>query len=225
YFLPLMIVIGIFGNLVSFLVFQATYMKRLSSSLYLAALSIVNVVFLVCVLLSWSVNIGIHTYQRNGFCQMFTFFTYVSSFLSVWFVVSFTAERYIAVHYPLRRYQFCTTSRARIVVVCLSCFAAVIYSYGTWTSGVSHYFGLALCGPLPKYSHVVHIINNIDTVISLLIPFFLILFMNVRIAWKVVHRSGYLRNQVRVTKMLLNVSSIFLLLNLPRHSERIYSFI
>jgi hypothetical protein len=193
---------------------------------------------------------------------MFIYFTYVSSFLSVWYVVSFTVERYIAVHYPLRRYEFCTTNRAKIVVLSLACFAAIIYSFGTWTSGVYPVMGMPVCGPLPHFMYLVNLINNVDTFITLILPFVAILFMNVRIALKVVQfyrtrrtvtehsvstsrdsdsgyegstrlrivvpsagRTGYLRNQVRVTKMLLTVSSIFLLMNLPRHSERVYVFI
>lgn len=263
YVMPLVAIVGLTGNLISFAVFVATYMRRLSSSLYLAALSMVDMVFLICVLLSWGVNIGINVYQRDGWCQMFTYLTYVSSFLSVWYVISFTVERYIAVHYPLRRYEFCTTNRAKMVVLGLACFAALIYSFGTWTSGVIVTMGIPLCAPLRQHSHLVHIVNNIDTIITLILPFIAILFMNVRIALKVVqfyrtrrtiaetnstviqesdsahegvtrlriaisssvNHTGYLRNQVRVTKMLLTVSSIFLLLNLPRHLIRVYHFI
>ena len=262
YLLPLMAVVGLAGNMVSFVVFVATYMRRLSSSVYLAALSMVDMVFLLCVLFSWGVNIGVDLYQQDGWCQTFIYLTYVSSFLSVWYVVSFTVERYIAVHYPLRRYDFCTTGRAKMVVVGLALFAALLYSFGTWTSGVTVYLGMPVCGPLPKYGSAVSIINNIDTIITLILPFLAILIMNVKIAYKVIQfyrarrtvtehrcalsrdserasdsfgrlritvsnvgRSGYLRNQVRVTKMLLTVSSIFLLLNLPRHSVRVYSFI
>ncbi|ELU17949.1 hypothetical protein CAPTEDRAFT_202372, partial [Capitella teleta] len=46
YFVPIMVVVGLLGNLISFLVFVATYMRRLSSSVYLAALSMVDMVFL-----------------------------------------------------------------------------------------------------------------------------------------------------------------------------------
>ncbi|ELT90908.1 hypothetical protein CAPTEDRAFT_26880, partial [Capitella teleta] len=230
YFVPIMVVVGLLGNLISFLVFVATYMRRLSSSVYLAALSMVDMVFLMCVLLSWGVNIGISTYQKDGWCQMFTYFTYVSSFLSVWYVVSFTVERYIAVHFPLRRFEFCTTNRAKIVVLSLACLAAVIYSFGTWTSGVNSYFEMPVCGPLPQFSYLVNMVHNVDTLITLVLPFLAILFMNVRIALKVMQfystrRSVTEQNQVRVTKMLLIVSSIFLVLNLPRHSERVYLFI
>lgn len=150
----------------------------------------------------------------------------------------------------------------------------------------------AICGPKTEFLHFISIVNNVDTFVTLIIPFVAILVMNCRIAVKVIqfykerkhlalqhaytsthgssggghggsghqtcvqnhhparhsHSSGhtpqsqetprqdsnrstktakahYTRTQVRVTKMLLLVSSSFLALNLPRHTVRTYSFV
>ena len=40
--------------------------------------------FLFCVLVHWSMNIGVEIYLKNGWCQIFLYLTYVSCFLSVW---------------------------------------------------------------------------------------------------------------------------------------------
>ena len=255
YVVPLMALVGLLGNVLSFAVFGCTFMRRLSSSVYLAALAVADLGYLLCVLVSWTINTGLDLYSQDGWCQTFIYLTYVSSFLSVWYVVSFTAERYIAVHFPLRRQDLCTTRRAKLVVAGLAAFALLFYTFATWTSGVSVVFLTPVCGPLPRFSRAVHILNNMDTVITLVLPFLAILIMNARIAYKVArfyrerksmalrtwsysrwsknrqHLVGaqrtqvYTRTQVRVTKMLLTVSTIFLALNLPHHTVRTYLFI
>ena len=255
YVIPLVAFVGLLGNMLSLVVFGCTFMRRLSSSVYLAALAAADLGYLLCVLVSWTINTGLDLYAQDGWCQTFVYLTYVSSFLSVWYVVSFTTERYIAVHFPLRRQDLCTTKRAKFVVMGLALFALIFYTFATWTSGVNVIFLTPVCGPLPNFNRVVHILNNIDTVITLILPFLAILIMNVRIAYKVArfyrerknmqlqtwsynrwstrrfHCVGaqkdqlYTRTQVRVTKMLLTVSTIFLVLNLPRHTVRTYLFI
>jgi len=57
----------------------------------------------------------------------------VSGFLAAWHVVVFTAERYIIVHHPLRKDEFCTKRRARIVVGVVILVALVLYTPTTWT--------------------------------------------------------------------------------------------
>ena len=283
YVLPIVASIGLTGNIVSFTVFMCTYMRRQSSSIYLAALSVADMMFLLCILLSKHTG-GINLYDKDGWCQILTYITYISSFLSVWFVVSFTCERYIVIMFPLRRTRLCTTRRAKIVVGVLTCTAVVLYSFGPWTSGVVDIMGQRTCAPLDRYLIVVDVFYNIDTIVTLIVPFFAIMVMNLRITVKVVQfyrvkksmplkqekggsgsgdsstltttcttsdacanaskqqliikysgvrqmnitsrtRTTYTRTQVRVTKMLLTVSTIFLVLNLPRHTTRTYSFI
>jgi len=261
YLVPVIALVGLIGNVLSFVVFVGTYIRHLSSSIYLAALSVADSGFLLCILVSWGVNSGLDLFTQNGWCQTFIYLTYVSTFLSVWYVVAFTVERYIAVHFPLKRQELCTTRRAKFVVVSLAVLAAVLYVFGTWTSGVTFYFDTSdpMCGPLAQYLALVSIINHLDTVITLILPFIAILVMNLKIAGKVVQfyrdrkdlaldqttetsdkgtsyqrvcriqastktRALYTRTQVRVTKMLLTVSTMFLLLNLPRHTTRTYLF-
>lgn len=272
--------IGIVGNALSFMVLVCTYLRRTSASIYLAALSLADLCFLVGVLLSWGPLVQINLYHQTGWCQFTVFLKYVSYFLSVWYIVSFTAERYIAVHFPLRRNQLCTSKRAKIVVVSLAVLGCLLYSLALWSYTVKAVHpGISLCAPRDGYTHLVSYLHNINTVITLIIPFALIAVMNVRIAHKVlkfyhqrksmtmngrlntVHskkssssggsgasgsnqprRSGHVphsghgshqgqhcgsqpRSQLRVTKMLLVISTAFLVMHMPRHAARVYSFI
>ena len=84
YLVPVIISVGLLGNTLSFMVFVFTNLKTLSSSVYLAALSISDSGFLICVFFSWVINMDVRIYHEQGWCQTFVYLTYVFSFLSVW---------------------------------------------------------------------------------------------------------------------------------------------
>lgn len=254
YIVPVIIVLGLIGNTCSFLVFVTTHLRSLSSSVYLSALAVSDNGFLICVFISWLNNVHVHLYHRNVWCQLFVYLTYVFSFLSVWYVVGFTVERYIAVCFPFKRCDMCTTKRAKIVVVAMALFAAIAYTFALWTSSVDTAGAVEpFCMPRQQYMGFIDVMNNIDTATTLILPSFALLFFNLRIVWAVglVSRDRkYMRDStssesaatlwsrwssdnsgvrpashMRVTRMLLVVSSVFLALNLPGHAFRVYLFI
>lgn len=128
YYLPFIIIAGSVGNILSVLVFFKTKLKKLSSSYYLAALAISDTGFLIVVMFNWLSNLEVQLYNKPGWCQLFQFLTALFIFLSVWFVVAFTVERFIAVMYPLKRQTMCTIKRAKLVLSVLSIFGVVFCS-------------------------------------------------------------------------------------------------
>ena len=176
--------------------FVLTSLKRLSSSVYLAALSISDSAFLICVFFSWSNNINITVYQKPGWCQAFVYMTYMFGFLSVWYIVAFSCERFIAVKWPLKRSELCTPKKARIVVISLAIFALIAYSFAIWTSEVTLWFGVQFCVPKEKYRDLVEKVNNIDTVMTLVIPFITILFFNSWIVYSVRNLASHRQQQL-----------------------------
>jgi len=68
YLLPLISVVGCVGNVLSFLVFTTTYLRRLSSSVYLAALAVVDTVFLLVLFCSSLTAVGIQVSRRAAPC-------------------------------------------------------------------------------------------------------------------------------------------------------------
>ena len=204
----------------------------------------------------------------------------------------------------------CTVKKANIVVVSLAIFGFAAYNFGIWTPGsiyMTRSNGTERYGPyctiIDEYRHLIYILNNVDTVVTLILPSCIITVLNLQIIRAVTRinkdrhqvlyshanvgrqpsspssraispksqhqnktqspssvcpgqsqviyaknslsktRSGSSKGssspsikakhqtahntagQNRVTKMLLVVSSIFLLLNLPAHTIRIYFFI
>ena len=211
--------------------------------------------------------------------------------------MAFTVERWIVMLFPFKRGDMCTVKKANIVVTSLALFGFLAYNFGIWAPN-SEYINTAdftgsYCIIKEKYTHLIHILNNIDTVVTLILPSFTIIILNLQIIRAVTRinkdrrqvlyshsvagrqmsstnnktdrnrhesvsasfmrdpyfkKSSYgghstcsspkVRNeskitqsqqsaagQNRVTKMLLVVNTIFLLLNLPSHTIRIYFFI
>lgn len=127
YYVPIIVGTGSIGNILSVVVFFKTKLRKLSSSFYLAALAVSDTCFLFGLFAQWLNFVDVHIYNREYFCQFFTFFSNLACFCSVWFVVAFTVERFIAVMYPLKRQTMCTVRRAKMVLLgltllgCLHC--------------------------------------------------------------------------------------------------------
>lgn len=114
---PAIIVTGCLGNLLAVLVFRFTTLCKQSSSYYLAALCISDTGFLVLNAIEYlSTHQYINIYHQPIACETLNYLSGVFSFLSVWFVVAFTAERYVAVLHPLRRPDWCTVRRAKLML-------------------------------------------------------------------------------------------------------------
>ena len=138
YVTPVIIVIGIFGNIVSVKVFTSKVMRRLSSSYYLVTLSISDLVVLFTYVLfdwlnrglpRWPGNRRYHVANINGVCHFFLYMSYMFRFVSVWLVVVFTAERFVAVCRPSQRKRLCTKAFAKKVIGFVFLLSAAVCIY------------------------------------------------------------------------------------------------
>lgn len=194
YVTPAIIVIGILGNTLSLFVFSLTYLHRLSSTIYLSALSIADIGYLLGLLIVWLERTNLFLFRRNGWCQAVLYTTRVCGFLAVWDVVIFTTERYVTVYHPLKKDTFCKKRTAKAAVLALTVFALLFYTFVLWTHGVvSFFWGQSACGPLPHYNFLITIMTSVDTLISCIVPSTMILVLNLRIIVRI-HRYQTLQS-------------------------------
>ncbi|KOC66283.1 Neuropeptides capa receptor [Habropoda laboriosa] len=182
YYIPSIILLGLIGNLLSCVVFLNTHLRIRSSSYYLAALATADFGFLVTLLLVWLNNtLGWKVFNKDGWCETLVYVSAVCSSLSVWLIVAFTVERFIAVQYPLHRPHICTIARAKTIVLVLVILALTSHSYSFVTAGVVSKDGEEYCDLKSEYLETMKIISIIDSIASLIAPLVLIIVMNTMI--------------------------------------------
>ncbi|KAK1118885.1 hypothetical protein K0M31_014655 [Melipona bicolor] len=183
YYIPSIILLGLVGNLLSCVVFLNTHLRIRSSSYYLAALATADFGFLITLLLVWLNNtIGWKVFNKDGWCETLVYVSAVCSSLSVWLIVAFTVERFIAVQYPLHRPHICTIARAKTIVLVLVILALASHSYSFVTAGVvTSRDGEEYCDLKVEYLETMKIISIIDSIASLIAPLVLIIVMNTMI--------------------------------------------
>ncbi|XP_034177217.2 thyrotropin-releasing hormone receptor [Osmia lignaria lignaria] len=252
YYTPMLVYFGSLGNCLSVIVFFGTKLCQYSSSIYLGALAISDTGFLVSVFVVWLNLVEVGLFNQQGFCQFFIYLTTLCSFMSVWLVVAFTIERFIAVQYPLYRQSMCTVARAKAAVTILTTLGVVLCSPVLWFSAPRLQYGkngnVTECHLAEGLESWAIVYNVIDTVLTFAIPFTVIIILNVLIA-RAIYRHIKIRKsltnepsimkekqpqaqsfrnnlaQTKITKMLLVVSSTFLCFNLPAYVLRIYAFL
>ena len=185
YFTPVVITVGIVGNAMSFLVFTFTHLQRQSSSFYLSTLAVSDIGYLLTLLFVWLGRIGFQIFLSDSWCRIVHYSKQVWGFLSLWTILSFTAERYIIVYHPLRKDMFCTRTRAKQVVAGLSLFALLIYVYIFKIFIAVRFPQSAVCMIMPTYYDLSLIMDGLDTVIARVLPSSIIVVLNVSIIVKI----------------------------------------
>lgn len=148
YYTPIVIAVAVVGNVISCLVLLLSNLRKFSSSHYLACVVLANTLGSLVSLGIWMKQFGINTYDRPFTCHAFTFVKDISTFLSLWMLVSFVIDRYVFICWPAEATRLCTVMRARIVIGGLIVTSMVIHLNTSLTVGVVHYPQKDLCRPL-----------------------------------------------------------------------------
>lgn len=208
---PLITGVGFLGNMLTLLVFSAKSMKKSSCSVFLASLAFVDNIFLLSLLLTW-IDGEIRVILTSDIsCQLIIFSTYVTSFLSVWFIVGFTCERFIAICFPLKCNYMCSVFREKVVVVILVITASVMYNFSFWTAGVQQWGQHLRCSHKIQFFQFLNIVTWIDTLFTMVAPFFFILFMNSMVVYTVIQcpkkKNGRALTKVNSSTLLNSTNS------------------
>lgn len=251
YVTPVIFAVGIIGNTMSLMVFLTKNMRKLSASVYLAALSTTDLLALLCyVLVEW-IRKGIPAepgevtapfLNRNGVCQIILFLSYVSRFLSAWLVACFTLERYVGVCHPLKRKDICNLRSSKRIVFFAVVVSFLIASFRPWLSEV-HYVGpnnVPSCAWRKEHKTLAFVFDCVFSVCITFLPFLIITVLNTLIIRKLILRNRRHR-QVKIiteesiirlefTIILIAISICFITFNTPyaivwvKHSIQVASF-
>ena len=227
YLLPTICTIGLISNTLALVTFLQKPLRNKSCCLYLAGRSVSDNGFLGTLFLIWisgKLHLGLGSIL--GICQMILFLTYVCGCISVWLVVFVTAENYIRICHPVLVQRLCTTKCAKIIMFVLTLVTLAINNFPLWISQPD-------CSPNSAHIEVTQAFIYADTLITLVIPVIMMAALLVSILCSLFGSFNFRRKYstpsaqrgskllAKVTKMLLAVSVIFLLMNLPSHIIRL----
>lgn len=122
YIPPVILILGTFGNVLSFIVLTRRPMRSVSTYLYLAVLSVMDTVVLLVGLLNQWIGFltGVFLMDlTNWLCKLMPVVLCTASDYSVWLIVAVTIERYIAVCHPLKARSMCSTTKAIKAIICI----------------------------------------------------------------------------------------------------------
>ena len=130
YIIFVWLVVGLIGNGLSAMVWLERRMRRHNSSaVYIAALSVNCIVFLMFYLVNAvRFQFDVQLYNWPVVCQVFNTIYFVPQYLTQLLVLAFTVDRYIVVCYPLKRVIYCRPSRAVKVLATSFRIHSVMYS-------------------------------------------------------------------------------------------------
>ncbi|XP_031347093.1 neuropeptides capa receptor-like [Photinus pyralis] len=212
YYTPILVYLGTIGNALSMVVFFKTKLKKLSSSYYLASLALSDSVFLLSLFVVWLNMVDVNWFNQHGVCQLMVYLTGACSFLSVWLVLAFTVERFIAVRYPLLRQSVCTVSRAKMIISILVVLSILIFSPLLLFARVQvvPQKTTELCTIDSDFENFATVFNIIDTAVTFVIPVFVIVILNTCIS-RTIWKLGSVRRKLTYRGALPEV---------PTHSKR-----
>ena len=230
--LPFICVFGILGNTLSTITFLQRPLRQMPCSFYLAIRGLSDNGFLTSLLVTWtSSTFELHLSQIKGVCQTIIYQTYVCGCVSVWLCVFTTFENFLLIEYPYLKKRMGTNHMPRVCTLVLCLVAIGIYSVSFWVVN-DH------CQPYPSMALLTHSLVLGDTVLTLVLPTVIIVFLLVLIAYKVfkilrIRRlHAHVTNgstivtltpiqpMVKITRMLSIFSVTFFVLNVPSHVIR-----
>lgn len=136
YVLPVIILAGTFGNMASAIVLFRSRMRFVSVYLYLLLLAFADTIVLyTSAFKTWLRLVAdiewLHT--SDAACRTLAFLFLASLHMSAWLVVLTTADRFVAVWFPLKTVTFCSNHRARLAAGLLLLATVVFDGHLFWT--------------------------------------------------------------------------------------------
>lgn len=226
---PIIIPIGIIGNICALFLLNRKWIRDLSVSFFLSALAYSDIGFLLCFFtFRWLTNsvipldlADLYSAACKAALYMNSIFIQTSSLL----VVAVTYDRFFTVYFPLKAKTHCTKKRAKIVT---SCIVIVVFGLFSWFLWGWHSSG-GECTLMPNFHDVfTNALLYIHIALFPIIPCICLIVLNTLILVKTtrsmrrrgsklgVSARGRANNTTKKVTVLVLVTSVtYLALTLP----------
>ena len=240
YIAPILFVIAIVGNTVTFLVMKRPCFRNASTSVFLQCLAIADTAFVVVGLLPEWLEVAkiIHIKaQHEAICKIYKWMFYVTGDIAVWILVIFTMHRCYSVCRPLEERASGTINKIKwviLAIIVLSCLKSIPQF---WARGNEYkikdngeFVLKKRCGYPSEFAknYVFYIRPYIVLVLVSVLPLLIITVCNILIIKSLATRAKFSRNcsisnrmrkedsaRRQTTVMCLTVSCLFLVCMTP----------
>lgn len=200
---PILLAFGIVGNALAFAVLTRRSIRGVSAYVYLTVLSVTDTVVLVIGLLRMWVSqlTGYDVRDQSGpwMCKLLMMAGYTASDYSVWLIVAVTAERFVAVAFPLSALHrgFGAGSgvqRAAGVVIGMFLVLVTVNGHFLWTvdielvgggSSFTNHSSYPKCSSVKGFERLMALWPWVDAVIYSLLPLLILSVLNALIIYSV----------------------------------------
>ena len=242
YWIPILVPIGLVGNILSFLIMVKPSNRKLSTCIYMAAISVNDSMMLSIILYGWSVSyLKIHKRYPLG-CRIESFLIMFALQKATYQVVAMTIDKFIAIKWPHKAATYSTPKRAKMTIIVL--YVCVI-SYNLPDFFLTKMIGTA-CVSYAVGSVYAKIYSWLTFFLNGVIPLTSLIAMNSAIVHEVRKSHNRFRNHESVkelenqnfagqgrhrprksvenqlTVMLLLVTTLFLVLLIPTYGRFLY---
>jgi hypothetical protein len=124
YIQPVILIIGLIGNTLSFTVMQRPRYSKGSTWVYLRFMAFCDNTYLLFVGGHRYIGLFVPLQKILGdvFCKEYYYMVFVSGCATTLGMLFMTSDRFIAVWWPLKASSLCTKRRAKITLICLTLF-------------------------------------------------------------------------------------------------------
>ncbi|CAF1046406.1 unnamed protein product [Rotaria magnacalcarata] len=182
-------IIGIIGNAGTVIVLNQNTMRQWRSSVLLTALAAVDLLYLSIIFLSiidTLTNQAVGLHRSILLCQATVYITHICSFLSAAFTLSFTLQRFIAVHFPLHANAIISNRSSIITILLLVFISSSFYAFSFFVTNISQ----GQCREDETYPALFPLLI-VDICLTFVIPFIFILLCNFTIVYKLQSRKKF----------------------------------
>ena len=235
YGMPTMLVFGLIGNILSFVVFSSKGMNQGLTSFLFRVLAVFDTLSLIEAVGYIAPNLGYDLIAQSGLaCGIVISFLDMTRTVSAWILVGISIERCIGVILPFRVTEICTITRGKIYLFFLVCIFSIIYGVQIPTMMVVRYYEPAMgritafCNYLQDESDMAYYNAFIYPWVNLtcfcLFPFLILLLTNINIIFHLVKASRNRQNlsetrssssAVSLTVMLVCICCFFIIATAP----------
>ncbi|CAF1197543.1 unnamed protein product [Rotaria magnacalcarata] len=190
-FVPCLALLGICGNIICAIVFNTKPLRRHCSSSFLSLLAVSDVLFSLDLLPGWINSCFVRSSYSGAdlICKIQNYISFVASFLHIWMVLAFTAERFFAVNFPLKHMSKCTPRISHIIILIIMIPVIVFYIYPSFFASEVDLYGQ--CREKKSHVHYLNHINIVDTIMTMFLPFIFVSIVNILIIKKLFYSNTF----------------------------------